>query len=702
MLTLDIAMILRKRNELKSFFKQNSRLSEANFAALIDSMLNKRDDQFHGIWKPGQTYRNGDVVVYQGALWELVAEGESCSRQEQPPRKDNPLWKSLIIPVDDDDWEVLAEEGVMWAKVFDRIGIGVGNYQGEYPDRPEARLDVRQSGKGRWLVFPSEAELTQVTLLHTASPTDSSYLITELSLEEVNWLTDAAKGFVFRKSRVLTEEKEFAELKAADSQILMVLKPKRIQGGAELATLGLNVEDPTAMLDITDGSRGQLLFSPDEKRDPALSIVNLDPKCEKNYVAIGVGQSDATLVTDALGGFAFRQGGEYGTYCNEKNVSQGDLLMVVRQHPDFDRPQVGIGTGYPEARLDVKDGNHAQVQILPERSSTETSPASPDAEATIAIFQGVSTEQPRYLTSGWGNHVAGWVSNADRGFVFRQGEPFGIDNNQIRLDQGQTHLVIREDGRVGIGTEDPYTRVEIVNKAASGKFLFNLDQKVNPALGILNLRPGSKENYFTIGADNNHALLVTDSQYGFLFKAGEEFGINDSQIDVNQGRTLVSIRPEGKGRMGIGKLPLGYELDVNGMSRTFTLYQDTNTNNVVSPKALTNVLERVKLLRPITFEWNSATGFQEQTPREQIGFLAHEVDDVFPQVVKTSSDGTQAIAYQNLVPVLARALQELMQQRDETQQRLDTLRNDFTVYRQEMAETLQRLTDRIEQCERRM
>ena len=695
MLTLDSdTMILRNRNELKSVFKNDRFLSEKQFADLINSMLNKRDDQFHGLWKPGQTYRLGDVVIYQGALWEMSADSEICSQPDERPSKENPDWKSLIIPVDDNDWEVIAEEEVMWAKIFDKIGIGIGSNQGE---RPEARLDVRKAEQGRWLLFPENVEQTQFTLLHYASTTETSYLVTGLSLEEVSWLSDAAKGFVWRKGRVLTEEAEATELEPSEGQVLMALKPKLIQGGTQLATLGLNVEDPVAMLDITDGNRGQLLFTPEEKCDPALSIVNLDPKCQQNYVAIGVGKDETALVSDASAGFVIRQGGEYGQYCHEKNINQGELLVRIRQHPQFPRPQVGIGTSYPQARLDVKDNEQAQVQILPERLVTGEESNSGDAAPIINIMQLLPDKQPKYLTTGLGEQVAGWLTNAEHGFVLRQGASAGIDANQQRLDGGQTNLAIREDGRIGMGTEEPYTRLEIVNQNNSGKFLFNLNKKVNPALGILNLRPGSKENYFSVGADNNHAILVTDSQYGFLFKAGQELGTNDSQIDINQGRTLVSIRSEGKGRLGIGKQPMEYELDVHGMTRCFTFYQDTNSDQVTKVSPLTEVLERVKLLQPITFEWNSATGFQDAG--EQLGLLAHEVDDVFPQVVKTASDGTQSVAYQNLVPVLFQAIKELTQDKEQTQQELETLRQEFNLYQEQMEARLQQLTKRIEQCE---
>lgn len=705
------------RNELKSYFQNNSRLSADDFVRLIDSMLNKRDDKFHGLWRSGRTYCPGDVVLYDESLWILDGQGEICSSRDNPPGRESDTWKSLIIPVDDDDWEVLKDEAVMWAKVYDKIGIGIGNL--ENGERPEARLDVRRAGVGRWLLFPTTAEHTLFTLLHYASTVERSYLTTGLLLDEVAWLSDAAKGYAFRKGLALTEEAEALELEPTEGQILMVIKPKRIAGGGELATLGLNVEDPTAMLDITDGIRGQLLFTPEEKQDPALTIVNLAPECGHNYLALGVGRYESAFVSDAPNGFHFLRGGEYGEYCHEKNVNQGDFLALIRQHPNYPKAQMGIGAENPQARLDVKDRAAAQVLILPEppvvedskEGETAATELAEDAVPAIALLSltpdnladstYLTTGIGETLTTGIGETVAGWVTNADHGFVFRQGGTAFIDANHQNLDQGDTFLAIREDGRIGIGTEDPYTCLEIVNANASGKFLFNLydqkKQKVNPALGILNLRPGSRENYFTIGADNNHAILVTDSQYGFLFKSGNEFGTKDSQIDVNQGKTLVSIRPEGSGRMGIGKQPIDYELDVNGMTRTFTLYQDTDASRMTKVGDLEDALKLLQPLHPITFEWNNGSGFRDHG--EQIGFLAHEVDDVFPQVVKTASDGTKAVAYQNLVPVVVQALKDLIAARNDTQTQLVALRDEFRVYRQQTEERLTELSDRLNHCE---
>ena len=88
-------MTLKNRTELKSLFQNKSYLSASHFAELITSLLNKKDDQFYGVWKPGQTYQKGDVVYYEGALWEMKAEKEICAQDGQQPGK-SADWKSRL------------------------------------------------------------------------------------------------------------------------------------------------------------------------------------------------------------------------------------------------------------------------------------------------------------------------------------------------------------------------------------------------------------------------------------------------------------------------------------------------------------------------------------------------------------------------------------------------------------------------------
>ena len=91
---------LASREALKRTFQNRIRLSESHFALLIHSTLNKRDDQFHGYWRAGQTYRQGDVVYHQGALWEMTGAQEICGEADKAPGSGDD-WTSVLRQLED-------------------------------------------------------------------------------------------------------------------------------------------------------------------------------------------------------------------------------------------------------------------------------------------------------------------------------------------------------------------------------------------------------------------------------------------------------------------------------------------------------------------------------------------------------------------------------------------------------------------------
>ena len=78
-------MTSKTRQNLKSQFVNGTIPTEKDFADLIDSTLIKRDDHFFGRWEPGQTYYNGDVVLYKKSIYILeLPENEDECTQAQP------------------------------------------------------------------------------------------------------------------------------------------------------------------------------------------------------------------------------------------------------------------------------------------------------------------------------------------------------------------------------------------------------------------------------------------------------------------------------------------------------------------------------------------------------------------------------------------------------------------------------------------
>lgn len=75
-------------------------------------------------------------------------------------------------------------------------------------------------------------------------------------------------------------------------------------------------------------------------------------------------------------------------------------------------------------------------------------------------------------------------------------------------------------------------------------------------------------------------------------------------------------------------------------------------DNIVELK---NCLSRIKKLNIISFEWNDK---QETYSGKDIGFVAQEVEQQFPDLVKTRKSGYKAVEYQKMVPVVIGAIKE--------------------------------------------
>ena len=80
-----------------------------------------------------------------------------------------------------------------------------------------------------------------------------------------------------------------------------------------------------------------------------------------------------------------------------------------------------------------------------------------------------------------------------------------------------------------------------------------------------------------------------------------------------------------------------------------------------------NVCNKIKLLRPITYNWKANT---KMNPAKQIGFLAHELQEQLPLAVKGEKDAMsekdntkiapQTIKSEALSSYMMKALQEII------------------------------------------
>lgn len=101
-------------------------------------------------------------------------------------------------------------------------------------------------------------------------------------------------------------------------------------------------------------------------------------------------------------------------------------------------------------------------------------------------------------------------------------------------------------------------------------------------------------------------------------------------------------------------------LDINGnwSAASFTPTSDIRLKRNIKP--VENGLETILKLNPVSYEKKNSLESKEYNTKE-IGFIAQEIRKVLPDVVKETDDADKLLSvnYDSLVPVLAKAIQEL-------------------------------------------
>jgi hypothetical protein len=186
--------------------------------------------------------------------------------------------------------------------------------------------------------------------------------------------------------------------------------------------------------------------------------------------------------------------------------------------------------------------------------------------------------------------------------------------------------------------------------------------------------------------------------------------------------TIGQIKVIANGNVGINNTSPAYKLDVSGNARlTFSGYSVLYEGSVFYPAygsyvslgsysnywyslyayypyfftapyifsdisikkdiiSIPTVSEKIKLLKPVSYKLNPV--LPDNTPEDirgkiyntiQYGFIAQEIQKVFPDLVAIGEDGLMSIQYNGLIPVLVKALQEQQSQIEELLSRVSEL-----------------------------
>jgi trimeric autotransporter adhesin len=134
-------------------------------------------------------------------------------------------------------------------------------------------------------------------------------------------------------------------------------------------------------------------------------------------------------------------------------------------------------------------------------------------------------------------------------------------------------------------------------------------------------------------------------------------------------------------RVGINMMPTAHTLEVAGdiwangstISAGATTWSDSRFKTDIN--TIANALEDVCRLRGVTYDWDNSNKATINFPSgRQYGVIAQEVEEVFPELVKTEADGYKSVSYEKMSAILIEAVKEQQKQIELQQSEINELK----------------------------
>ncbi|KYG70331.1 hypothetical protein AZI85_14430 [Bdellovibrio bacteriovorus] len=253
-------------------------------------------------------------------------------------------------------------------------------------------------------------------------------------------------------------------------------------------------------------------------------------------------------------------------------------------------------------------------------------------------------------------------------------------------------ITVLSSGEVGIGVT-PVANLQVNGPAILGNSNTNFTNASNWIFGasnsITNSGGGNASSMNIVGSSNTISTTLANFSYGLdLFgrsntvsNAGNAYiagrgntvsasnsvtigsGITNSiasSLQIGASNT-AKITILSTGNVGVNTTAPSEALEVNGNVKATAYLYTSDARLKKDVVTLPEALEKLLKLRGVNFVWKN-------TNEKTVGFIAQEVEAVYPELVKTDKNsGYKAVQYGNIVAILVEALKEEHHQRVQAQ-----------------------------------
>lgn len=233
-------------------------------------------------------------------------------------------------------------------------------------------------------------------------------------------------------------------------------------------------------------------------------------------------------------------------------------------------------------------------------------------------------------------------------------------------------FVVMDSGKVGIGTNAPLSATHIVGNetkaaqivaqytgpggvwAGGGVLLYGNN---GAALPLANDRFG----YYLFGALNGTAYMNTA---GLSSSAESDWTSTSNptylslQTTGTTGGRTERVRISAAGNVGIGTATPGvYKLYVAGDVYTTGMWVSSDERLKKNITEIDSPLAKILKLKGHKYEFNRNKFAEKNLPEgTHYGVLAQELQEVLPEAVRVDEDGSESVAYSELIPFLIEAI----------------------------------------------
>jgi len=438
-----------------------------------------------------------------------------------------------------------------------------------------------------------------------------------------------------------------------------------VSGTANVSTL---VVTGNAVVSVTDNTNAALRITQTGTGNALLVEDSANPDATPFVITnTGVIVGGNTSALDGYAGVATRQSSTFEAIGGN---SAGTGLAIFgfatatatpRATVNFNKSQsTTIGTHLPVLINEVLGGIHFNgsdgTNYIPAAQIygvTDGTPGTNDMPgrlvfSTTADGASTPTERMRIDSTGQttlsGNAIISVTDNTNAALRITQ---LGTGNALLVEDSTNpdaTPFVIDNAGNVGIGSNAPAYKLQVSGGSASASN-FVIETEITSSAGTFGFTNsnGPAIQVFGSATGNSGALIALTA------------GTERMRID-SSGNLLINTTT------GSYKLTLNGQPGANGYT-AWTNYSDARLKENVTDFTTETVLDKVCSLRPVTFNYNDKTGFDEETRQRRIsGFIAQELQQVFPDMVgavEINGDEYLDTNLSNLTLYLLQAVKEL-------------------------------------------